>query len=45
MAGKVKLVAELTGDGKLREEGKEREQQAKQKPSEFNPFEDLNKLT
>jgi uncharacterized protein YjbJ (UPF0337 family) len=43
VAGKVKqVVAEVTGDGKLREEGKEQE---KKKDEEPGPIEGINKLT
>lgn len=43
LIGKTKeLVAELLGDGKLREEGKE---QQKKKEDEPGPVEGLNKLT
>jgi len=46
VVGKTKqLVAELIGDGRLREEGKEQEDKAKQEPNELNPFGDLNRLT
>ncbi|MFL5019900.1 MAG: hypothetical protein ACJ8EW_27655 [Rhizobium sp.] len=46
VTGKVKqVVAEITGDGKLQEEGKQQEEKAKQKPDEVNPFPDLNQLT
>jgi uncharacterized protein YjbJ (UPF0337 family) len=46
VAGKVKqAVAEFAGDGKLREEGKQQEEKAKEKPNELNPFTDLNQLT
>jgi hypothetical protein len=38
-------VAEVTGDGKLQQEGKEQEEKAKEKPSELNPLGDLNQLT
>jgi uncharacterized protein YjbJ (UPF0337 family) len=44
--GKTKqIIAEIIGDGKLRDEGKEQETKAKQQPNEFNPFGDLNRLT
>jgi uncharacterized protein YjbJ (UPF0337 family) len=44
--GKAKqIIAEIIGDGKLRDEGKEQENKAKQQPSELNPFGDLNRLT
>jgi hypothetical protein len=36
------VVAEITGDGKLHEVGKDQEEKAKQK---FNPLGDLNRLT
>jgi uncharacterized protein YjbJ (UPF0337 family) len=39
------IIAEIIGDGKLRDEGKEQETKAKQQPNEFNPFDDLNRLT
>jgi uncharacterized protein YjbJ (UPF0337 family) len=42
VVGKTKqLVAELIGDGRLREEGKQQDDKAKQEPSELNPFGDL----
>ena len=44
--GKAKqVVAEIIGDGKLREEGKEQEDNAKREPSELNPLGHLNRLT
>jgi uncharacterized protein YjbJ (UPF0337 family) len=44
--GKVKqVVAEIVGDGKLREEGKEQEDKAKQEPNEVSPFGNLRRLT
>ena len=44
--GKAKqIIAEIIGDGKLRDEGKEQENRAKQQPNELNPFGDLNRLT
>jgi uncharacterized protein YjbJ (UPF0337 family) len=43
VAGKIKeAVAEVTGDGKLREEGKKQQKQVKEDPG---PIEGLNKLT
>ncbi len=46
VTGKVKqVVAEVTGDGKLQEEGKQQVEKAKEKPNELNPFTDLNQLT
>jgi hypothetical protein len=46
VTGKVKqVVAEITGDGKLHQEGKEQEEKAKEKPNELNPLGDLNQLT
>jgi uncharacterized protein YjbJ (UPF0337 family) len=44
--GKAKqVVAEIVGDGKLQEEGKEQEDKAKREPNEVNPFGGLNHLT
>ncbi len=44
VAGKIKeAVAEVTGDGKLREEGKEQRQ--KDAESDPGPIEGINKLT
>jgi len=46
VVGKAKeVVAEIIGDGKLREEAKEQQDKAKQETNELNPFEDLNRLT
>jgi uncharacterized protein YjbJ (UPF0337 family) len=46
LAGKVnQVVAEITGNGKLQEEGKEQEEKSKQKPNELDPFPDLDQLT
>jgi uncharacterized protein YjbJ (UPF0337 family) len=46
LAGKVKqVVAEITGDGRLQEEGKAQENQAKDRPNELNPLPDMNQLT
>jgi uncharacterized protein YjbJ (UPF0337 family) len=46
VVGKAKeLIAEIIGDGKLRQEGKEQQDKAKQEPNEINPFDNLNRLT
>jgi uncharacterized protein YjbJ (UPF0337 family) len=49
IAGKTKeAVAEIIGDGKLREEGKAQRRKADveaNRPDEANPVEPLNKLT
>jgi uncharacterized protein YjbJ (UPF0337 family) len=51
LTGKMKqVVAEITGDGKLQEEGKQQERKQEeekptQEPDEVNPFPDLNQLT
>jgi hypothetical protein len=39
------VVAEITGNGKLQEEGKEQEEKSKQKPNELDTFPDLDQLT
>ena len=44
--GKTKqVIAEILGDDKLRKEGDEQEEEARQKPNEFDPLGNLNKLT
>jgi uncharacterized protein YjbJ (UPF0337 family) len=44
--GKAKqVVAEVTGDGKLAEEGKEQVKSGEKEPALKKPFEDLDKLT
>ena len=44
--GKVKeAVAEILGGGKLREEGKEQQDKAKERPAETNPLGNLGQLT
>jgi uncharacterized protein YjbJ (UPF0337 family) len=50
VAGKTKqVVAEVTGDGKLREEGKAQERSGeasdKDEPGSLNPLGNLNQLT
>jgi hypothetical protein len=47
VVGKTKqVVAEVTGDGKLAEEGKKQDQEGDKKPLfALNPFGDLDKLT
>ena len=44
--GKTKqVVAEIVGDDKLRKEGDEQEEEARQKPNEVDPLGNPNKLT
>jgi uncharacterized protein YjbJ (UPF0337 family) len=49
VAGKTKqVIAEVVGDGKLREEGKAQERRGdalKEEPSALNPLGNLNQLT
>lgn len=49
VAGKTKqVIAEVTGDGKLNEEGKAQQRKgetSKDQPSEINPLGNLNQLT